>query len=518
MTDEQIDAALLKQKAEREQELINMESAGGVVSGSVPTPQTYKKPGTPEPTTRPRSNAISGGPAPAAASEPAAHPAPVKLPEKFKGEDTSVGWRAFYGAEDQVKAGTMPEAELNARKARAAGTGMVTDYHTPEKQASNTLGVEESGALTARGKTADFRKTEYAMSPTGDVVANLDRTSSDKAIGPDGKPQQRNLHHSSMLAGGDVAHAGHIGAAGGKVNYLDDDSGHYKPDAGHTFDAFSRLAEQGSLDPNSTSGRVNLVDKTVTKGIGPQGKTADVHFSGYQQSGGNEKGIRAKGAMLSELTSKVKPVAPSVEGQAPAAPAPPAPPAPAGGGMVFDPNAAEPSHYENGGGGNHYDNVPGGGGNHYDNVPNSHYENVPGGGGGNHYDNVPGGGGLNSHYENGSHYEPPAPGPTPADPGHYDPNSIPVPTPPVTPAAPIAPAFGAAPGGLYGQYIASDMPAPAQPPYAPSLTPATPPTPAPPTPYAPSLLGVGPAPANPDPNAAPTPYSQYAAYLPPERR
>ncbi|MEI6666148.1 MAG: hypothetical protein WCL53_08370, partial [Chloroflexota bacterium] len=357
MTDEQIDAALLKQKAEREQELINMESAGGVVAGSVPTPQTYKKPvAAPEPTTRPRSNAVSGGPAPAAASEPAAHPAPVKLPEKFKGEDTSVGWRAFYGAEDRVKAGTMPETELNARKARAAGTGMVTDYHTPEKQASNTLGVEESGALTARGKTADFRKTEYAMSPTGDVVANLDRTSSDKAIGPDGKPQQRNLHHSSMLAGGDVAHAGHIGAAGGKVNYLDDDSGHYKPDAAHTFDAFSRLADQGSLDPNSTSGRVNLVDKTVTKGIGPQGKTADVHFSGYQQSGGNETGIRAKGAMLSELTSKVKPVAPSVEGQAPAGPA-----VPSGGGMVFDENA---------------------GASHYDNVPNSHYENVPGGGGG----------------------------------------------------------------------------------------------------------------------------------------
>ncbi|MDA0270845.1 MAG: hypothetical protein O2798_04735 [Chloroflexi bacterium] len=138
------------------------------------------------------------------------------------------------------------------------------------------------------------------MSPDGKVVANLSGRQSNTL--PTG--QRQNIHHSTMLAGGDVAHAGHIGVNEGQVNYLDDDSGHYRPSEAHTYDAFNRLAESGVLNSDSATGKVNLVDKKGVKGVN-RGESASVHFSGYKQAQGNETGIRNKSAMLKELGEKV---------------------------------------------------------------------------------------------------------------------------------------------------------------------------------------------------------------------
>ena len=186
----------------------------------------------------------------------------------------------------------------------------VTHYNTPEQQAANTLTPVDGQLQTAGGAAADVpapryidddRGVIYAMGAGGEVVGNLDNAPSRRqATTPDGRPQERRLHHSSMLAGADVAHAGHIGTEAGKVNYLDDNSGHYQPSAEHTFDAFNRLSEQGVLDKDSTSGRVNLVDKRVGRG-GNRGAEADLSFSAFSQTGGNEAAIRAKGAALDRI-------------------------------------------------------------------------------------------------------------------------------------------------------------------------------------------------------------------------
>lgn len=187
--------------------------------------------------------------------------------------------------------------------AGAKGTGIVTKYNTPEEQAANTLtprAVDGGGSAltTASGDAASFRG-EYAMGTGGEVVGNL----GGKQWEMNGA-QKRTIHHSTMMAGADVAHAGHIGVDKGQVNYLDDDSGHYRPDEAHTYAAFNELAGQGVLNPDSATGRVNLVDKSVDKGMGVRGPAASVHFSGYQQAQGNERGIRNKSALMGELLAK----------------------------------------------------------------------------------------------------------------------------------------------------------------------------------------------------------------------
>ncbi len=259
-------------------------------------------------------------------------PAPLKLPGKYADEDKKFGWRAFYGTDPAAMA---PE-ERAARERAAAGTNVITKYNSAAETAANTLtpsGADGAKALTtATGEKASMRPTVYAMGTGGQIVANLGGRASNML--PTG--QKQTIHHSTMLAGADVAHAGHIGMQEGQVNYLDDDSGHYRPTEAHTFDAFNRLADSGVLNPNSATGRVNLVDKKGTKGV-DRGESASVHFSGYQQAQGNESGIRNKAAMLKELGQKVPRYEPA---EAPAAPGP-GPAADDDGGLEFAP-AAEP--------------------------------------------------------------------------------------------------------------------------------------------------------------------------------
>lgn len=95
------------------------------------------------------------------------------------------------------------------------------------EQAKRADGSAASQLALPRGQTGSASKMLYAMGAGGEVVANV----GGRAV-EDHPGQRRAVHHSSMLAGGDVAHAGHIGLNNGEVNYLDDDSGHYRPGRG----------------------------------------------------------------------------------------------------------------------------------------------------------------------------------------------------------------------------------------------------------------------------------------------
>jgi len=258
---------------------------------------------------------------PAAAAAAAGHPAPLQLPASYAGEDRMLGWRAWHGAGPPD---AMHPVERAARERMAGTSDRVTHYNTPEETRASTLTPARAadGApqlQDAAGRPADFGPRVYAMGTEGQVVANSGPASSN--VGG----QRQDIHHSSMLAGADVAHAGHIGARGGRVNYLDDDSGHYRPTGAHTFDAFSRLAGQGALDPTSTSGRVHMVDKSVGKGLGARGPSASVHFAAYAQTQGNEAAIRAKAAMLGQFERAAAARAAAQPAVAAAAAAPPSP-------------------------------------------------------------------------------------------------------------------------------------------------------------------------------------------------
>ncbi|MFC9661310.1 hypothetical protein ACFVJ5_13835 [Nocardia sp. NPDC127606] len=53
------------------------------------------------------------------------------------------------------------------------------------------------------------------------------------------------FHHSSFLAGGNVAAAGELAAIGGELQMLTDRSGHYRPSRGHTMQAINLLRNMG---------------------------------------------------------------------------------------------------------------------------------------------------------------------------------------------------------------------------------------------------------------------------------
>jgi hypothetical protein len=62
----------------------------------------------------------------------------------------------------------------------------------------------------------------------------------------------REFHHSSLLAGGDVAAAGEILVRDGKIELLTDRSGHYVPGRLRTQQMLDQLASQGVvIDPNN---------------------------------------------------------------------------------------------------------------------------------------------------------------------------------------------------------------------------------------------------------------------------
>jgi hypothetical protein len=269
-------------------------------------------------------------------------PAPLSLPEKYKNEDKEVGWRAYFGKTDEEI-----EADRERYDKRARDTDIRTQHYTDDDRRKGVLATMDGNQLNPKaranyvnrhgqspdgekfltseatrkgGRVSTFDKKLYAMSPEGRVVTQStanqikDDTGTTKA------------HHSSIFAGGDVAHAGHIAVESGKLSYLDDDSGHYRPTAAHTFDAFSRFKEQGVLGKdNYQQGNISLVDKNKKKGEDGDYKanTLSLPFSSYEQTQGNEQQARNKKENLEQLKSKINPIKPSVESveAAPVAPA-----------------------------------------------------------------------------------------------------------------------------------------------------------------------------------------------------
>ena len=142
----------------------------------------------------------------------------IPLPAKYEGEEQRVGWRAFF----DVGPDASPERRAVAEQ-QAARTHVVTKHHSPAEIQSNTLvprpvmdggqqrtradGSAQSRLETLGGQTGTTPPMVYAMSPEGQVVANLRGHGAE--ITPTG--QRQNIHHSTMFAGADVAHAGHIG-------------------------------------------------------------------------------------------------------------------------------------------------------------------------------------------------------------------------------------------------------------------------------------------------------------------
>lgn len=99
------------------------------------------------------------------------------------------------------------------------------------------------------------------------------------------------VHHSTALAGEDVAGAGQLTVSQGQITKIDDNSGHYRAEAEYLWQTVTWLAAQGMA--------VDAIDvKLIAKGDQPQQILKGWQFA---QTGGNEAQIRAKAKATEEL-------------------------------------------------------------------------------------------------------------------------------------------------------------------------------------------------------------------------
>lgn len=111
----------------------------------------------------------------------------------------------------------------------------------------------------------------FVMSKSGkiygaDMIAEVLKRS-DK-----GNKEYVGFHHSSFLAGGEVAGAGEIQVSGGQLTSISDASGHYKPKVEFLYQFLNELARKG----------VALGSNVTVKATGKKATTADQFLAGNQ--------------------------------------------------------------------------------------------------------------------------------------------------------------------------------------------------------------------------------------------
>ena len=155
------------------------------------------------------------------------------LGQEYVGEDKEVGWRQ--------KAWNLPEEEKTSSK-------YSTHYYTEKEKEKSEISVDSKGRVSQGWEKLD-EKQGFVMDPT---TGKMHLFTPETIVDSSGDVQF--THHSSPLAGGDVAGAGHITGKKGIVKEIDDASGHYKPDAKLTHQVVKTLQDQG----------VKLIDDTIT--------------------------------------------------------------------------------------------------------------------------------------------------------------------------------------------------------------------------------------------------------------
>jgi len=187
---------------------------------------------------------------------------PIKVSDRVAFFTGGSGFNVQTGAEAAVKKLEAEVARLEAKLTRqgavlkADGTidwsltrGTVVYDHTAEAKELTRLRFGGGMIYTDDACKVAFDTTEsvtqfggpgwaiYVMSPTGNLHA------SPHSVG--------HRHHSSLLAGAEVAGAGEIKVLGGKLVHISNKSGHYAPGAAHLLQALFLLNKRG-VDLNQT--------------------------------------------------------------------------------------------------------------------------------------------------------------------------------------------------------------------------------------------------------------------------
>jgi hypothetical protein len=140
---------------------------------------------------------------------------------------TALPSRTFYADTDKKR-------EPYARKFDEQGK-----MRNADGSALNTIGAERPAAIGAKGDRHIFVMDGQGQIYSADAIQeNKDRA---KKARESGESVQERFHHSSFLAGEDVAGAGELQVRDGQVELISDTSGHYRPGSKQMIQAVQQM-------------------------------------------------------------------------------------------------------------------------------------------------------------------------------------------------------------------------------------------------------------------------------------
>jgi hypothetical protein len=186
---------------------------------------------------------------------------PKALEPEYQGEDQKVGWKAWPGGkaptpgetDEEVAARTgLPLDEVQRRRRNAETATTVRKNFDATDRTNNNMAVGPDGLVRDDYGNLVSDRTEFVADPeTGDLVGFGALPGPSGKMVPDAQgnlvPQEIRTHHSSPLAGGDVAMAGSITVERGEVTRVSNISGHYKPEVAEMLQFLEGLLRKGAL-------------------------------------------------------------------------------------------------------------------------------------------------------------------------------------------------------------------------------------------------------------------------------
>jgi RHS repeat-associated protein len=193
-----------------------------------------------------------------------------KATAKSGGAEVKVASRAARAETEQTAAGELVEAtmqkpgpgrakyrtkEMNPRFAGKDEHGNRIDtpenedglnpgviYYDESDRKALLVTVKDGRLRDAKGELVDTSNSGPAMAPNGKAIYVMDESGN---VYLHHKPGAGAVHHSSMLAGGNVAAGGEIEVEMGVIKSINRESGHYKPELEHLDQFLSELKERG---------------------------------------------------------------------------------------------------------------------------------------------------------------------------------------------------------------------------------------------------------------------------------
>ncbi|MDZ7678188.1 MAG: hypothetical protein U5K29_06530 [Acidimicrobiales bacterium] len=264
-----------------------------------------------------------------------------QLVDHYQGEDKGVAWRTNLGGWARGRGLDPSDPDVRKQWEQFRDSDQVTTRydHDPHAREKSRLKEKANGKVKTTHDRREYNdyadEHGWVMSPDTGSIHTFDHTNHQR--GPDGK--QVNMHHSSPLAGGNVAGAGLMKIEDKHITEVTDESGHYRPEGEYTYQAVNEMAGRGLLDRKAKSddrdvhqsGRGNLSARVTLGGaVGRDGRPGKgwlndeegiykgnltLPYQAFLQTRGNERQARAKVAMQEELLGKTPKTEATSEGR-----------------------------------------------------------------------------------------------------------------------------------------------------------------------------------------------------------